>query len=117
MHIRHMRLAFCTRISDRAMQLVAQHIGQRLLSINIEGGGRSRVTEQGMQVLFANCNKLQSVNLNGPSPFSLSFSSSASSRSDCGAVHAGGYADVALIVTSRLFLFLCYCLAFQAVTS
>jgi hypothetical protein len=99
------------------MQLVAQHIGQRLLSINIEGGGRSRVTEQGMQVLFANCNKLQSVNLNGPSPFSLSFSSSASSRSDCGAVHAGGYADVALIVTSRLFLFLCYCLAFQAVTS
>jgi len=65
MHIRHLRLAFCTRISDRSLHVVAKHIGQRLLSINLEGGGRSRVTEQGVHTLFANCNRLQSVNLNG----------------------------------------------------
>lgn len=65
MHIRHLHLNFCTRISNKSMASIATHIGPRLLSINLEGGGRSRVNETGMRTLFGACTNLTSVNLNG----------------------------------------------------
>ena len=65
MHIRHMHLNFCTRISNKSLGSIAQHIGPRLLSINLEGGGRSRINETGMRTLFGACTNLTAVNLNG----------------------------------------------------
>ena len=65
MHIQHLYLNFCTRISNRSLQSIALNIGANLLTLNLEGGGRSRINEVGMRGLFAACTNLTQLDLSG----------------------------------------------------
>ena len=65
MHIKHLYLNYCSRISNHALSCISNFVGSNLLTLNLEGGGRSRINEHGIRQLFQACFNLTDLNLNG----------------------------------------------------